>query len=97
MARNYWTPGPATAPDEQSLDAHTARKLLIGNAECAYEIGCFDISPTLPAKESVAAAGTYYYGPHRVFQRRDRNGLWRPYHVEPLAGAAPVAEGGYLP
>jgi len=91
-----WTDGPATLPEERSLDAHTCKVLGQGNADAVYEQALQNYCLILPA-EVLDAAG-WYGGPYPIPMRLGRDGEWRTPLISPLAGGAgnPRTIRGYL-
>jgi hypothetical protein len=82
MARIYYTRGPTTATEGDPLDAHIARTLIQRNLEAVTEEARQDYVSILPASDQ--ATSGYYFGPSPVIARRDRDGLWRAWSVQPL-------------
>lgn len=82
MARTYWIRGRTSVTEGDSLDAHTARKLMQGNVESVFESALDQSICILPAAQTGNAA--WFSGPHPVLARCDRDGRYRKLSVAPL-------------
>lgn len=73
MARTYWVRGATTAAQGDSFHAHMAERLLLDNANAAYEVASYDVV-TIPPAVVVPGVGSGWVlvdGP-----------LWLPVHYD---------------